>query len=620
MNSVVQKIFYTAILIIISFSLSTCKKVKSDVDLPFTNTQRVKATIMGVVLDETGNPLQGAQVRIETHSTFTDGFGNFSFKDINVLKNATLVSVNAYNCFKAFKTLMIVEGQENYTRIRLIKKTTPQTFNASSGGLVTLQNNGSISFEPNSIVTENGQAYTGPVNVFSHLLKASDQELSERIPGALRGVTIAGAEQILETFGMLAVELYGTNGQRLNLAPGKKAEIKMPIEANQYADAPQTIPLWHFNESNGMWIEEGAATKSNLFYVGSVSHFSWWNWDINYMSNILNLSLTDINNNPIKHAKVVLSTSTSSFALFTSNNGTIKTRVALNTAYTLSVNNACNVVSHTQSFQSNLSNITLNVSNVNISPAASSASIVANFIGCGNLSYYYDRLLIKDTSNFTYTAIFDVDSNGLCNANIPGCFNLPSTKLFLKSQYIDNFQAPIPIPASLNLGVNNLGTINYCPYPILPEFNLFCSDTPSQNLIFEMSRDILNEPYNKTAEATYDNSTGLTTIEFKNYEYSYYQGIGPLIDHYKIVFDGGQSINTSHYIKEIDLVQYSVINQAANTQYLQNDPLNPPNIPITITQYGNGELACNFNGYFTKVYPQYTETFHINGNFKVVAP
>ena len=51
------------------------------------------------------------------------------------------------------------------------------------------------------------------------------------MPGDLRGTDTSGRTVGLQTFGMVAVELEGSAGQRLKLASGKTATISLPIPA-----------------------------------------------------------------------------------------------------------------------------------------------------------------------------------------------------------------------------------------------------------------------------------------------------------------------------------------------------------------------------------------------------
>src|SRR5205814_609485 len=56
---------------------------------------------------------------------------------------------------------------------------------------------------------------------------------------------------------------------------------------------------WYFDETSGLWKEQGTATKMGANYVGDVSHFSFWNCD--YASSFINLDITvlDSSGNPI---------------------------------------------------------------------------------------------------------------------------------------------------------------------------------------------------------------------------------------------------------------------------------------------------------------------------------
>ncbi|MFC0605841.1 hypothetical protein, partial [Winogradskyella pulchriflava] len=116
--------------------------------------------------------------------------------------------------------------------------------------------------------------------VIMHHLDPADEDMPMQMPGMLYAENEDGAERMLQTLGMLAVELKGSGGEDLNLAQGSTSEIKIPVDPNQINIAPATIPLWHFDEARGYWKEEGFATLQGNMYVGNVSHFSFWNCDV----------------------------------------------------------------------------------------------------------------------------------------------------------------------------------------------------------------------------------------------------------------------------------------------------------------------------------------------------
>src|SRR5450631_2979767 len=111
---------------------------------------------------------------------------------------------------------------------------------------------------------------------------------------------------------MIAVELEGSAGEKLQLAPGKTASISFPIPAAMQTTAPASIPLWYFNDTTGKWIEQGTATKTGVNYTGTVSHFTYWNCDLPLGLVYFNVNLKDQNNSPLAYTRMdITNTSTS---------------------------------------------------------------------------------------------------------------------------------------------------------------------------------------------------------------------------------------------------------------------------------------------------------------------
>jgi len=98
------------------------------------------------------------------------------------------------------------------------------------------------------------------------------------IPGNLSAVTIEGESVILQSFGMLNVELETDTGEALQIS--KTATLEIAIPDSQLAVAQDLIPLWYFDTDSGLWKEEGVAFRIGNVYRGSVEHFTLWNCDI----------------------------------------------------------------------------------------------------------------------------------------------------------------------------------------------------------------------------------------------------------------------------------------------------------------------------------------------------
>jgi hypothetical protein len=127
-----------------------------------------------------------------------------------------------------------------------------------------------------------GQAISGQVNVAITPIAPSVNPLA--MAGGSYEARIPGSDQTqqIESFGAIAVDL-SQGGQRVQLAPGQKATIRIPLDTRS-SERPATIPLYYWHETDRVWIREGTATlrgdaATGFYYEGQVSHFSIWNAD-----------------------------------------------------------------------------------------------------------------------------------------------------------------------------------------------------------------------------------------------------------------------------------------------------------------------------------------------------
>lgn len=250
---------------------------------PYT-PQMTTATISGRVTDENKLPVSGAIVKAGTGADTTDVNGQFIIKNVSVDKNAGAVKVEKDSFFTGVKTIVVDAGKDNNVSVKLLRKTVAGTFTAANGGKVTMSSSGaSFTFQANAVVNAaTNAAYTGTVTTSAYFFNPAASDFEEIIPGALRGIDSANRETGLQSFSMLAVELSGANGEKLQLASGKPASIVFPIPAALRAQAPATIPLWYLDETVGLWKQEGTAVREGNNYIGSVKHFSYWNCDAPY--------------------------------------------------------------------------------------------------------------------------------------------------------------------------------------------------------------------------------------------------------------------------------------------------------------------------------------------------
>ncbi|MFK8006169.1 MAG: carboxypeptidase-like regulatory domain-containing protein [Saprospiraceae bacterium] len=268
-------------------AFASCKKDTIIVDPPsppIDNTRnfvQVNTSVAGQVVDKDNTPISDALVSFGTETISTDENGIFTFEDVSVLENRAFVTVEKDGYFHGSRTFFAYANQRSNVKISLLEKTIQGTVGAS-GGTVSTPEGVQLNFPANAVANADGSPYTGTVQVAAQYLDPTAENIENIMPGDLRGITTDNVEEGLTTYGMVAVELLGSNDELLNVADGKTVQLTMPVGSAQLSSAPAEIPLWYFDETTGVWKEEGKATLQGDKYIGDVSHFTFWNCDINW--------------------------------------------------------------------------------------------------------------------------------------------------------------------------------------------------------------------------------------------------------------------------------------------------------------------------------------------------
>ena len=447
----------------------------------------------GIILDTNGNPISGATVTIGSETTQTTSSGFFVLTNVSVKENFAYVKVTKSGFINGSRTLKPTTGS-NRVHIMLIPNTPTATISSGSSGTVSLPNGTQVVFD-GSFEDQSGNAYSGNVSVALHHLKPTDTYLNEIMPGSLLASNNNDEAKVLETFGMLHVELTGSSGQKLNIANGHTAEISMEIDPIQLSSAPSSIPLWSFNESTGMWKEEGSATKIGNKYVGNVSHFSWWNCDTPLDFCTLNMAVTDSNSNPISNILITLERTVGSWVdsrvAFTDGNGNASGLIPANSNLTMKIYDQCGTLISTSNigpFASGSTNslttsLTSSISLTNVTGVLQDCNgnnvtnglaylngSGANIPGWINYFYYYNMSQPITNGNFNFNIVH-------CGNNVP---------LEFSGEDYNNLQTTGTINFVLTSPTTNLGIIQACT--ATNEFISFKIDNnPTQYIISNIS-------------------------------------------------------------------------------------------------------------------------------------
>lgn len=149
-----------------------------------------------------------------------------------------------------------------------------------------------ITIPDNAFVKANGELATGAVNVEFTPWDISNTDLNA-MPANGVAKDAQGNIVNLISAGMITATFKDSQGQELQLATGKTADIQMnlPVKSlnNQEMRVGTEIPMWYFDQANGLWNEEGKGqvvasnqSSTGLAVHATVRHFSTWNWDLKF--------------------------------------------------------------------------------------------------------------------------------------------------------------------------------------------------------------------------------------------------------------------------------------------------------------------------------------------------
>jgi hypothetical protein len=564
---------------------NSCKKstnYSSGNTTVFDNSKTTQGTIYGQVVNEDGTPLADANVRVGANSYTTDKDGIFYFSKITTQQNATLVTVTKNNYFTGYRTLRIQTNKDHYAKIMMIEMKNAATFNSITGGTVNVNGGGTITFPANGIAYKsNGTPYNGTVTMYSKWLDPTSNTLNQMMPGDLRAIDANNAEKILQTFGMMGVELFDNSGTALQIASGKTAKMSFPIPSSISVNAPNSIPLWSFDAVTGMWKEEGSATKQGSNYVGDVKHFSFWNCDVPNNFIQLDMTLTDNFGVPLANNSVkITNPATGSFSYgYTNSAGFVSGYVPDNAILTLEVLAPlpCTNVIHSQTVTTTSANLSLGTIAI-VVPAANNYTFTGTVLDCSGNPVTSGFVSISANSS---SIMVPTNSLGVFNASMILCASTATasvTAYDLTANVNDN------VSVTINSGANNLGNLNACSN--LNAFINWSSTVGAVTNSFSVTEptDVLTSQYSPTSGTfIYGYSSGAVNVGFN--------------------FDGLDNTTGSHNI----ISYYDNVDSITTI---------PTPIPVTLTNYqpAPGYIEGSFTGIVSgTLYPVRT----ITCNFRV---
>ena len=421
---------------------------------PLNFGSEVSKNFTGQILDENNNPVSNVAITVANKSATTDVNGVFIINNATVRDKFAFVTAKKAGYLDGSRSLVPTNGMNN-VKITLLSGTIVGTVNSGATGSVSLSNGSKVTFDGN-FKTENGQAYSGVVSVIMKHLDPTDATTFDKMPGMLLAQNSSGEERVLESYGMMNIELRGAASQKLQLST--TAQIEMPIATSQLSASPTTIPLWHFDETLGYWKEEGAATKQGTKYVGTVSHFSWWNCDAQFPTVRLSVTVVNSNGTPLANVRVGIRRATNSYTVngTTNTQGQVSGLVPANETLTMVVFDSCgNIVSTTNigpfAVATTLPNLVIPNSTIQ------STLVQGNLLKCDGTNATNGYVLMRYGNQNQIATV----TNGAFSFTMLVC-SATNTGFSLQGFDYDNLQTTNSINFTFTSPTTNVGNITAC--------------------------------------------------------------------------------------------------------------------------------------------------------------
>ncbi|MBK7357946.1 MAG: hypothetical protein IPI45_12610 [Saprospiraceae bacterium] len=380
-------------------------------------TQLIATNSIIVLRNEKNDLVSGAVMTLDGTQYTSNTEGLIFLKNVPLKNTGHLVQITHPAYFKTGKRIYPNKG---IIELFLISKGSSVQFASQSASTVSFSGI-NYQFPANSLVDANGLEYKGDVNIYARHLNPTSPLFGAMMPADLRAYDIDGNSVYLTSFGMVATELYGSNGQALQIAPGKKVKISMHLDNSIVSNAPNSLPIWYIAEQSntGIWKEEGRAIKVNSNYEFEVSHFSFWNCDVpgNYVNlkgQVKNLQGATVAN---LWVTVTVNGGPSGYAV-TDGNGKFEGKVPAGVDLKIQINEICDTFMQVKLYEANLGVLTsdtdlgmIQVDNQNINTYEFTGKVEVcppNNLGTSYVKFTSNQgvryLIVNPDSSFNFTS------------------------------------------------------------------------------------------------------------------------------------------------------------------------------------------------------------------------
>lgn len=252
-------------------------------------TENEALSIIGWVHANTGEALGGVKVSIEGPGivVYTDAHGLYTVDD-DIAENSVVVKFEKDSYVTSSVATDLLPDAMTTVNATLIRVADPVTVDSAAGGEAEDGTGNKLILPPGALVRrDDGKSVTGEVDVHITPIDVTDSKELEAFPGEFRAIAAGKSDDTvqLETFALADFTIM-QDGAELDLADtkGEGATIELVLPDDTTLDVGETVPLWYFDEDQGVWVEQGSGEvvfnkAGTRVYRATVSHLSWWNCD-----------------------------------------------------------------------------------------------------------------------------------------------------------------------------------------------------------------------------------------------------------------------------------------------------------------------------------------------------
>ncbi len=267
--------------------------------------------------------------------------GVLVIEDLLLEQGATPVLIQADGHFDELRYLIPSPAARMNLQVRMQGHQFFEGFQASEGGTITIQKV-EIEIDPNSIVDQNGNEFTGEVKAMakrtSNVLYFSESRLFPQNHFVLNGNTTT-----LNLAGGLDVTLIDNDQNPLFLKENSIATLSVEIRGLEYKDIPETLEIIAYNSEKEQWERLGQIEKNGDRWHGSVLQLGRLLWGEPIKTQIAQVSVKSDEGFDMPNEMVMLSVEADnpmSFG-FTDNDGLLRMHVPLERDFRLNSVSLC---------------------------------------------------------------------------------------------------------------------------------------------------------------------------------------------------------------------------------------------------------------------------------------